>query len=211
MLEKIDSKELQKLLLLKTGKSSIADITKEDIEGINAITFSGRLMNGNKSDIDISAIRLFTGLKKVSFSDVQITQELIDYLISLGIRSIEFVRCDFGDICFPEDIDENLKLSVIGCKKVPFVFPRLKEIQIVGSNIDFERIDFSSAENVNIVECNVSNAGTTEQFENIKSINLDGSNLYDSQGERIKDILVNQKTCYSHKDKLELYDDREIN
>lgn len=210
--EKINNVELQRLVALKCDKLDFADVTDEDIKKISNITLRGILINGNPSGIDLDCVESFPGLEKLSIYDYAITQDLINTLTELKqVKILEFGNCSFEDIDF-ENIQEKLsRIRFTGCESLPAKYPKTKKVQVAGSKIDFSSIDFKQVEDVAILESIVSNAHDLDEFSEIKSVNLDGSTLFNNEGNLISDIKVSENTVYTHALKLDISNGRDIN
>ena len=207
--EKINNLNLQRLIALKCNKLDFKDVTDEDLEKIQEITLHGKLINGKMSGIDLESIQLFPNLITLGISDFTLTQGFIRYISELSkLKSIEIISCFFEEIDF-STVEENLSdIRFIGCRNLPFKYPKQKSIIITGSEIDFNNIDFSGAENVEIIESNIKNAYDLIDFTNLVSINLDGSKLFDKHGEILEDIKVPKGAQYSHALEIKAVDPR---
>ena len=94
---------------------------------------------------------------------------------------------------------------------MPFSYPKLKEILITGSVVDFNNIDFSIPQDVIIQSSDIRNVYDLDKFENLIRVNLNGSILYDNRNRVVQDLKVSGSTVYTHERKVYLYDRRELN
>ena len=209
-LEEIKSEDLKRLLAVKCCRLDFKDVTENDLEKIQEINLSGKRVDGSRSDIDLDVINMLPNLGVVGISNFHIDQHAIDMLLRLKrLSTLDFIDCDFDNIEF-SNVNMNLKLRIRGCSKIPFKYPALREVDIIGSVVNFEDIDFSNAIGVTILESKVFNAKDLDDYINIERVRLDGSTLYDTEEKEIADIKTREKVEYSHKTTLELYDNREI-
>ena len=203
--EKIESKQLQRLIALKTEKLDYSEVTDEDFDKITDISIDSRLLNGGASGISLDVISLFPNVTDVIISNYELTQEDLNRLLELKqLRSIEIARCVFSDVDFSDFTDK--RLSFTGCEALNFKYPSVKTIIIRGSRVNFECIDFKSATDIIIQESNIYNAHSLKDYPNIRSVNLDGSTLFSNYESKIPDIEVADETRYSHSIELDLND-----
>lgn len=204
-LEEIKSEDLKRLLAVKSCKIDFKDVTEEDLRKIQEINLSGKRIDGSTSDIDLDILSMLPSLCIVGISNFHISQETIDMILRLEkLSTIEFTDCEFDNIKF-ENIDKNLILRIKGCKNMTFRYPALNRIDIVGSIVNFDNIDFSNARVVSILDSKVFNSKDFLDYGNLERVILDGSTLYDTNEKEILDIKVDKGVKYSHKKILELY------
>ena len=204
-LEEIKSEDLKRLLAVKSCKIDFKDVTEEDLRKIQEINLSGKRIDGSSSDIDLDILSMLPSLCIVGISNFHISQETIDMILRLEkLSTIEFTDCEFDNIKF-ENIDKNLILRIKGCKNMTFRYPALNRIDIVGSIVNFDNIDFSNARVVSILDSKVFNSKDFLDYGNLERVILDGSTLYDTNEKEILDIKVDKGVQYSHKKILELY------
>lgn len=207
--EKINNIELQRLIALKCNKLDFEEVSDEDIEKIDEISLRGKLINGRMSGIDLDTVQLLPNLVSLSISDLEVTQQFIEDISKLKqLKRLEIVGCPFGEVDFNILEQENIDIQFIGCEALPFKYPKVKNINVRGSNLNFESIDFSDVENVNITESKINNAYDLVDFKNLKKVNIDASVLTNKQGEPINDIKVPEETQYSHVAEIVLTDER---
>lgn len=203
--EKIESKQLQRLIVLKAGKLDYSEITDEDFDSITELYLDRLLLNGKPSGITLDLIDLFPNLVELSISNFEINQADIEKLKLLGkLNTITLSRCIFNDV----DISslENKNISFIGCESIGIKLPRMKSVVIRGSRIDFRCIDFESVTDITIQESKIYNVRSLKDYPNIRNINLDGSILYSNFEDKIPDVEVSEKTKYSHSIESEIND-----
>lgn len=203
--EKIESKQLQRIIALKTEKLDYSEVTDEDFDKITDISIDSRLLNGGASGISLDVISLFPNVTDIIVSNYELTQEDLNRLLELKqLRSIEIISCMFSDVDFSDFTDK--RLSFTGCESLNFKYPSVKAIIIRGSRVNFECIDFKSATDIIIQESNIYNAHSLKDYPNIRSVNLDGSTLFSNYESKIPDIEVADETKYSHSIELDLND-----
>ena len=207
--EKISNKELKRLIAFKSGKIDFEEVTEEDIMCIRDISLSSRLINGAESGIDLEVLKYFFSLERVRISNFEITDDVIQMLSELEcLDTIEIVGCTFKDVDFTKLNGKLKRISFSKCEELPFKYPDVRDIRVIKSNIDFTNIDFTNVQNVFIQSSTIRNAHSLDDFCEIKKVNLDGTKLYDENGEEIKDIQVAEKTGYSHEEDVMLLDVR---
>ena len=206
--EKITSLELQKYIAYKCNKLTFNDCTEEEIEKIEELSISSKLINGKKSGITLEIIENFHNLKILNITGFDISQEELNIIISLPqIDRITFFNSNFENASFSNFNNPKIKLEFRGCI-LPKVLPKLENIYIEGTEVDFKSIDFSYVKNLKITSSTIKNTFSLKEFSQIESVNLNGSRLYDINESIIYDISVPSSTKYSHTDKLYLYDNR---
>lgn len=207
--EKINNIQLQRLVALKCNKLDFEDVTDDDLYKIQEITIQGKLINGRMSGIDLESIQIFPNLIRLAISDFEIKRQFIQDLVQLKkLKILEFIRCSFEEVDFGQ-IEENVSdIRFTGCKSLNFRYPKIKSINITGSEIDFEKIDFSTVEYINIIESNIKNVCDLTQFSNITRVNLDASILIGKGGEILQDIKVPEGTQYTHALEIRAMDPR---
>lgn len=198
--KEINNHELERLIAMKSGKTSFSEVTEEDLNRIEDITLSAFLINGKRSDIDICDVRFLPNLKNLRISGFDFSQQDLDELVFLErLERLDFSDCKFSDISF-EKLNGRLRhISFTGCEKLPFKYPEVEDVVITGSELDFGIFDFLKIKSINIQDSIINNIHGLEEFENIRSVNLDGTQLYGSKQEKLDDIQVSSETSYSHK------------
>lgn len=205
--EKIENKELQRLIAMKCGKVSFEEVTDEEIEAIFDIAINSRLINGKESGITLDVLPFFKGLKRLIVSNYIISQEQLDMILSsLDLESITFSGVEFQDVTFERH--EQLPRSIYfeSCLNMPYVYPRVSNVRASGIEIDMTSIDFTKAKRVTIHESIIRNAHDLVDFDEIDSVDIDGSRLFDQEGNKKEEIKVSPKTRYTHQDRFMPYD-----
>lgn len=208
--EKFESKELKRLIAMKTGKIDFEAVSEEDIVRIRDISLNSFLMNGQSSGIDLNILKYFLSLERVRISNFEITNEVLDMLSKLEcLDTIEIVGCTFKDVDFSSLNGKIKRISFTKCDDLPFTYPDVADINIVKSNIDFKNINFGNVQTVFIQNSTIKNVSDLNEYSEIRKVNLDGTILYDSNGDVVKDIKVGDKTSYTHEEEVFYYDNRE--
>lgn len=204
-LEEIKSEDLKRLLAVKSCKLDFKDVTEDDLRSIKEINLSGKRFDGTKSDIDLEIISLLPSIEMLGISDFHISQEIVDRIIkNRNLYSLEFTDCTFDHIDFG-DINPDFNLRLKGIKFIPFKYPKLRKINIAGSIVDFGCFDLTDAEILNILDSKVFCIKDLDDFDNLRSVNFDGSTLYGENEKIIPEIKVSKDTTYSHRKNMSLY------
>lgn len=200
-----DNKELKRIIALKLGKMPYDEIEAEDFDRIDEIALNARLINGKESGISLDAISLFPNLRRLKLSNYRITKEAISLIASLvGLRDLEIYGAEFEEGINFEGFEHTLKsLRFYNCLEIGFAYPRLEEVWLNQTDINFSKIDLQTSRRIVIRNGNVCNICDLTDFPNLESVNLDGS-ILTKDDEIVKDIQVNSKTEYTHKDEVEL-------
>ena len=206
-MEKIKNQELRRLITMKAHKLNFEDVTKEDFEVIENITINGYLIDGKQLNDNLKELLFFPNLKRLKISKFKLGIEDIEVILKLkNLEDIEIVNCDFKNIEFYK-LNESIKsIKFINCQSLNFKYPEIEEIFIVGTNIDFKKINFINVKKVFVQNCIVKNAYNLNDYVSIEDVNLDGSKLYNESEELIEDILVSENTKYTHEKKVYYYD-----
>ena len=205
-LKDIKSEDVKRLLAVKSCKIDFKYVTESDIKNISEINLSGKRLDGSKSDIDLDVISIFPSLTMLGISNFHISQEIVDNILrNRNLCSLEFTDCTFDQIDFG-DINPDFNLRLRGSRDIPFKYPALRKVNIIGSTFNFDIIDLENAIVLNLMDSRVFGIEDLSDFENIERVNFDGSTLYDKEEKVVPDVKVSQCTEYSHKQRLELYD-----
>ncbi len=205
--EEIRNTELERIIAMKTGKINFSEVTDEDLSKITEMNLNAYLINGKESGITLEDALLFPNLQTLTISNYRITQELLKLLGELkGLERLHFNNILFeGDIDFQNLLERLRKVSFINCGDLNFGYPAVDQIQVERSNIDFEKIQFSQVKRISIQDSNIKNAFGLEEYD-IESVNLDGTTLYDKNGNIVEDIEVGKSTVYTHQKEVYKYD-----
>ena len=206
--EKITNPELKRYVALKWGKYYFDECTDEEIESIEELSISSKLINGKNSEIPLDVITLFPKLKYLNITRYNISQENLDSMMSIpSLEVLTFYNSEFSKTNFSKYEDIKCNINFKGCV-LPEKFPLMEYVHVEGSEINQKSIDFSKVKDLVLLNCNIRNAFSIKEYEQIESVNLDGSKIYDENGSIIYDIEVPDRTRYSHTDELYLYDNR---
>ncbi len=198
---KIENEELSKKVSIILNKAYTINFSTEELESIKNISFWGKLENDQSTGIKIKDINFFTNLKYITIRNYEITNADIQLILNHpSIEEISFYRCSFSKTDFNIFSRIHKKIKFIYCREMPKTFPNLENVLIEEGIIDFETIDFSKVTVVQIKKSNIINVHDLEEYDNITIVNLDGSKLVGKNGEILKDIKVNKKSKYTHKD-----------
>ncbi len=200
-----DNKELRRIIALKLGKMPYDELGAEDFEKIYEIALNARLINGRESGISLDAISLFPNLRRLKLSNYRITKEAISKVASLaGLIDLEIFGAEFEEGVTFEGLEHTLKsLRFYNCLQVDFKYPRLEEVWLNQTDIDFSKIDLQTARSLVIRNGNVRNICDLTDFPNLERVDLDGS-ILTKGNEKVDDIKVSSKTKYTHKEEVEL-------
>ena len=205
--EKIKSQELRQQIMLRLNEIDYDDVTDEGLDRIKYMNFNFRAINGERVDIALEEILIFSGLENIKIGNTEVTQELIDVLNLLPeLKSIEFVKCRIRAVEFKELMYKLKKLKLTCCEEVDFKYPKIKELLVFKSNINFKDVDIDRLEVIQILGSIVKNARILEDAKLLKRVSLDGTQLFDENGNIIKDLILDKEIEYSHKEEIELYD-----
>ena len=205
--EKIKSQELRQQIMLRLNEIDYDDVTDEGLDRIKYMIFNFRAINGERVDIALEEILMFSGLENIKIGNTEVTQELIDVLNLLPeLKSIEFVKCRIRAVEFKELMYKLKKLKLTCCEEVNFKYPKIKELLVFKSNINFKDVDIDRLEVIQILGSIVKNARILEDAKLLKRVSLDGTQLFDENGNIIKDLILDKEIEYSHKEEIELYD-----
>ena len=189
-----DNKELRRIIALKLGKMPYDELGAEDFEKIYEIALNARLINGRES-----------GIRRLKLSNYRITKEAISKVASLaGLIDLEIFGAEFEEGVTFEGLEHTLKsLRFYNCLQVDFKYPRLEEVWLNQTDIDFSKIDLQTARSLVIRNGNVRNICDLTDFPNLERVDLDGS-ILTKGNEKVDDIKVSSKTKYTHKEEVEL-------
>lgn len=207
MKENIENKELIKKILISLNKSDSEDFTSEDLETIENISLSPKLVNGIETGITAQDIKFFPSLKSVTLRGYTLTMDDLQIIAdNENIENVSFIGCGFKSVDFNElpRIPENLRFSY--CVNLPEKFPNVKKVRVAFSEIDMDSIKLENVISLYIKSSRIKNAHNIDEYENIEEVNLDGSSLIQSDGNEIKDIKVGKNAIYSHKEIIERID-----
>ena len=201
--EEITSKELKQCICLKTGKLNFSEVTDEDIENITEIDLRGIKFNGEETEVILAELDAFPNLNGLLISHFDLKVEDIDAISRQDkLRVVQFSSCDFENI---ETI--NLpKLDVlvfVGCTDMgKLKMPKSRVLRVIGSELNFDGVDVNNIEKLLIQNSLVNNFTSLDSKDNLIEVNLDGSTLYDKDGNLVKDVKVKPEISFSYEDEF---------
>ena len=201
--EEITSKELKQCICLKTGKLNFSEVTDEDIENITEIDLRGIKFNGEETDVILAELDAFPNLNGLLISHFDLKVEDIDAISRQDkLRVVQFSSCDFENI---ETINlPNLDVLVfVGCTDmVKLKMPKSRVLRVIGSELNFDGVDVNNIEKLLIQNSLVNNFTSLDSKDNLIEVNLDGSTLYDKDGNLVKDVKVKPEISFSYEDEF---------
>lgn len=210
----IKNKELVNTILRRLNKFDSEDFSQEDIEKIDSIFLEFELINGKETGILIRDICYFPNLRSVTICRYSITMDDLQALSEARkIEDVLFLQCEFSNVDFDKlgRIPSNIKFS--HCKSLPEKLSNINEIRIWKCRVDLNSINLPKVTELAIQNSTIINARDLTEYENIKSVDFDGSILIKSNGEKTKDIKVNSNCIYTHEEDKYLcpVDDERVN
>ncbi len=201
--EEITSKELKQCICLKTGKLNFSEVTDEDIENITEIDLRGIKFNGEETDVILAELDAFPNLNGLLISHFDLKVEDIDAISRQDkLRVVQFSSCDFENI---ETINlPNLDVLVfVGCTDMgKLKMPKSRVLRVIGSELNFDGVDVNNIEKLLIQNSLVNNFTSLDSKDNLIEVNLDGSTLYDKDGNLVKDVKVKPEISFSYEDEF---------
>lgn len=201
--EEITSKELKQCICLKTGKLNFSEVTDEDIENITEIDLRGIKFNGEETDVILAELDAFPNLNGLLISHFDLKMEDIDAISRQDkLRVVQFSSCDFENI---ETINlPNLDVLVfVGCTDMgKLKMPKSRVLRVIGSELNFDGVDVNNIEKLLIQNSLVNNFTNLDSKDNLIEVNLDGSTLYDKDGNLVKDVKVKPEISFSYEDEF---------
>ena len=201
--EEITSKELKQCICLKTGKLNFSEVTDEDIENITEIDLRGIKFNGEETDVILAELDAFPNLNGLLISHFDLKVEDIDAISRQDkSRVVQFSSCDFENI---ETINlPNLDVLVfVGCTDMgKLKMPKSRVLRVIGSELNFDGVDVNNIEKLLIQNSLVNNFTSLDSKDNLIEVNLDGSTLYDKDGNLVKDVKVKPEISFSYEDEF---------
>ena len=201
--EEITSKELKQCICLKTGKLNFSEVTDEDIENITEIDLRGIKFNGEETDVILAELDAFPNLNGLLISHFDLKVEDIEAISRQDkLRVVQFSSCDFENI---ETINlPNLDVLVfVGCTDMgKLKMPKSRVLRVIGSELNFDGVDVNNIEKLLIQNSLVNNFTSLDSKDNLIEVNLDGSTLYDKDGNLVKDAEVKPEISFSYEDEF---------
>ena len=201
--EEITSKELKQCICLKTGKLNFSEVTDEDIENITEIDLRGIKFNGEETDVILAELDAFPNLNGLLISHFDLKVEDVDAISRQDkLRVVQFSSCDFENI---ETINlPNLDVLVfVGCTDMgKLKMPKSRVLRVIGSELNFDGVDVNNIEKLLIQNSLVNNFTSLDSKDILIEVNLDGSTLYDKDGNLVKDVKVKPEISFSYEDEF---------
>lgn len=197
----IENKELKKRILASLHKTDSDSFSQEDLDQVENIGFTQRLVNGKHTHIDVINILLFNNLKYLTLRHYILTMRELRFISEhKSIKEVSFLNCTFQDVDFDElsSIPEILKFDHCSC--LPSKFPKVNKIIVFQTDIDFHSIDLSKVISIRIENSTIKNIYDIDKYEQLLDVNLDGSELFNEDHQKISDISVPKNCLYSHKE-----------
>lgn len=202
---------------LKKPETSV--FTEEELASITNISISKKNAAFSETGLRIQDMFLFKNLKYVTLRDFSITQEDLEQIMrKSSVKGIYFDYCFFGDVDFNRLVRLPERIGFSCNENMPLRYPKVRQVEINGcQELDFDTIDFSIVEQVEIRNARIKNAHGLETYSNIKEVNLDYSLLIGRDGNPMDEIRVAKGCRYSHipygeypvDDTCEIYHDEE--
>jgi len=131
--------------------------TAADFKRIKHLTLSQFSFAKVVQDVDFSELKFFPNLENVLLKDITLSDEKLAYLLTPNMKTLSFVRCDWGlvseDILAKCNLD-NLYISGCFGFTTQFNYPALKDLEIHSATLDGS---FSPrAKNLDITACLIS-------------------------------------------------------
>lgn len=194
---------LMKATLRGLEKLNVDEIDESDIEGIENILFEYQLINGERTNITVEDISYFPALKNITLKGYKLSMKDIETLSrNKKLNSVSFDECDLREIDFEKIEDFPETIVILGYTKIPKKLPKVRNIKVINSIINFNSIDLESINSIEIIDSTINCIRNISDYEQITNTNFDGSNFYDSEGTIVEDIEVPKKSTYSHKGKV---------
>lgn len=198
--KKFDNPNLEKYLLEIFNKKSMDEISQKELDSVDNILFKMK-KNFNDEDVNkFSDLKKFPNLRMLTLRGYDLTtEELIEIFNYHKFNEISFIDCKLDNVEFDKIKNYPEIIKFMLCKKMPKKYPNVSDILIESSTVDFDTIDFSKVNKIAIVSSSVYNVHNLDMYEQIKYVNLNGSDLLDKSECEVEDILVSKECYYSHK------------
>lgn len=202
--EDIKSDELKRVIALTLGVFDFEDIKDEDLTEIKELVIRGTKLNGLKTDIDLSELKEFEQLRKLVLNGFNFSEDDFENILGLNLLDmLQLANCTFENKEFTLEHNSLSYLSISdskGLENIQIVAPEV--LVILGCDIDFSKIDISKTERIYMRDCIIKNFDDLKTKEKLKYINLDGSTVYDKDGNKLKMIDVNEEVEVSFEEEF---------
>ena len=182
---------------------NFSEVTDEDIENITEIDLRVIKFNGEETDVILAELDAFPNLNGLLISHFDLKEEDIDAISRQDkLRVVQFSSCDFENI---ETINlPNLDVLVfVGCTDMgKLKMPKSRVLRVIGSELNFDGVDVNNIEKLLIQNSLVNNFTSLDSKDNLIEVNLDGSTLYDKDGNLVKDVKVKPEISFSYEDEF---------
>lgn len=201
MKEKITNPELQRQITSKFHKLSFEDVSEEEIAILDDITLRKTLYTGEETKVQLSDILLFPQIKRVLIDGYDILPEEMEMIMSQGcLEKIQFNLCRFQKVDFSQLEQLPQLIWFCYCKNLPKNYWKNGKINIDRMRVDFDQIDFSKVDDVTIKNSKIVNVHSLQEFQNLKYMILDFSELYNRRKRMVKNVKVYPTCIYSHQE-----------
>lgn len=168
---------IEKEICLKIGKVSLEEADLSKIEELN---LSNREFSGKEKNINLSGIKRFVNLKKLSLQYFLINDDIIQILNSLeSLQELQLVSCEFkGRDSLKITTLNSLLLGYCKIDKYERIYSP-KVLRIIGdSNIKINRINGKqNTRQMYLNESKIKGFSSIKDYTNLKVLNLDGSSV----------------------------------
>lgn len=189
----LEDKELRKIILFKLGNLSNEDISDNQLKEIEALNINNRNLAGEDLKINLNEIALCTNLKKLSLQYFMVNDKIINLLNMLPkLNTIELSSCKL--FSKKELRNNSLQNILINCCDISDYtkIASTNILRIIGQDdIDLKKIrGKENIEKMYLQASRIKNFEDILNFENLKILNLDGSNVDDIEVlEKIKEKI----------------------
>lgn len=192
----IKTKQIIDELELILGKF-ISDVTIDDLNSIKSLNIRNFDVDGSVLDFNVDDLNLFPYLNKLSFTDMIISNNILNYILNSNITELSFLRCELSNIDKSFEKIESLTIEHTDNfdEDSLLYFPNLKNLTFKGYKITKELPH--NIKVLNILDTEVSDLNI------IKNANLD--QLYISKKEYNNNI-----DFYKNNLNVFVYDDNNI-
>lgn len=201
--ENIKSNELKRAVCLKANKFEFSDVSDEDLSAIYELGIRGIKFNGEENDVSVSELLAFTELKDLALNSFYLETSDLDIINSLDLRTLQL-----GNVGFEADAriasSETLTSLVISdAEGLESLFVSAPEFfKVVDSEIDISKIDLSKVKKLYLQNCTIKNLTGLTELELLDTVNLDGSIVLDTNGQKVTKIDVRDNVQMSFEEEF---------